>query len=131
MRLVHPHYIIHPGLNLAVLLIYVKEKLLEASEHLQGESPCVQLQQGFEKKKFKAVIRENVLAFTVVWFQKEGILAFLGFFKDVCDPSEEQIPFFFVVSIVDNDVPKNLQLWRIEEMFRTLDNKDLEEVHSF
>jgi len=58
-------------------------------------------------------------------------LAFLSFLKDVSNPSEEQIPFFFVKSIVNKNFPKNLQLGRIEEMFRTLDDKDSEKVHSF
>ena len=56
MRLVHLYYIVHAGLNLAVLLIYVEEKLLEAGEHLYSESLCVKFKQSFEKKEFKAVI---------------------------------------------------------------------------
>lgn len=68
MRLVHLYYIVHAGLNLAVLLIYVEEKLLEAGEHLYSESLCVKFKQSFEKKEFKAVIWEDVLGFSVVGF---------------------------------------------------------------
>lgn len=68
MRLVHLYYIVHAGLNLAVLLIYVEEKLLEAGEHLYSESLRVKFEQSFEKKEFKAVIWEDVLGFTVVGF---------------------------------------------------------------